>query len=375
MNVQYRDQPVAEATNASKLMTADGDIHPGRNGPKDMAPFLAQRWQDHLATYGSRLRQAYQKGPAYPKSQPYASRRDSYPPEGGRPGSSLGFMRTQLLDPNNCVLGILNATGDNGQAFQNREFGAAMCHAMNEWLIAEWTSKEPRLKASLVVPFEDTQAAVAEIERYAGNPNFVQILMLNRTAEPPGQKRYWPIYEAAARAKLPIGVHAFGFGGFPVTGSGWPSYYIEDMVGHAQSCQAFLTSFVIEGVFERIPATKLVLIESGFGWVPSLAWRLDKIWRRLRDETPHLKRLPSEYIREHVWLTTQPMEEPATRDHVLDTIDCIGWDRLLFATDYPHWDYDDPAHILPMPVPEAKRRDFFLGNALRLYGQPDAAAT
>ena len=206
MNVQYRDQPVAEATNASKLMTADGDIHPGRNGPKDMAPFLAQRWQDHLATYGSRLRQAYQKGPAYPKSQPYASRRDSYPPEGGRPGSSLDFMRKQLLDPNNCVLGILNATGDNGQAFQNREFGAAMCHAMNEWLIAEWTSKEPRLKASLVVPFEDTQAAVAEIERYAGNPNFVQVLMLNRTAEPPGQKRYWPIYEAAARAKLPIGI-------------------------------------------------------------------------------------------------------------------------------------------------------------------------
>jgi len=228
------------------------------------------------------------------------------------------------------------------------------------------------LKASLVVPFEDTQAAVAEIERYAGNPNFVQILMLNRTAEPPGQKRYWPIYEAAARAKLPIGVHAFGFGGFPVTGSGWPSYYIEDMVGHAQSCQAFLTSFVIEGVFERIPQTKLVLIESGFGWVPSLAWRLDKIWRRLHDETPHLKRLPSEYIREHVWLTTQPMEEPAIREHVLDTMDWIGWDRLLFATDYPHWDYDDPVHVLPMPVPEAKRRDFFLGNALRLYGQPGA---
>ena len=59
--------------------------------------------------------------------------------------------------------------------------------------------------------------------------------MVTRTAEPPGQKRYWKIYEAAAAANLPIGVHAFGFGGYPVTGSGWPSFYIEDMVGHAQS--------------------------------------------------------------------------------------------------------------------------------------------
>ena len=46
-----------------------------------------------------------------------------------------------------------------------------------------------------------------------------------------------------------------------MTGAGWPSFYIEDMVGHAQSSQAFLTSLVIEGVFERIPNFKLVLIE------------------------------------------------------------------------------------------------------------------
>jgi len=368
MNVQLRDQPAAAPAHASRLMTADGDIHPGRN-PGDLAPYLEKRWRDHLATYGSRLRQAYQKGPAYPKSQPHASRRDSWPPEGGRPGSSLPFMQKQLLDANNCVLGILNATGDNGQAFQNREFGVAMCRAMNEWLIHEWTGKDKRLKASLVVPFEDTDAAVKEIEHYAGHPDFVQVLMLNRTAEPPGQKRYWKIYEAAAAAGLPIGVHAFGFGGYPVTGSGWPSYYIEDMVGHAQSCQAFLTSFLIEGVFERIPETKLVLIESGFAWAPPLAWRLDKLWRRLKDETPHLKRAPSEYMREQVWFTTQPMEEPVTREHVMDTIEWLGWDRLIFATDYPHWDYDDPAHVLPVAVAEDKRRDFFLNNALKLYRQ------
>src|SRR6201999_1697811 len=164
------------------------------------------------------------------------------------------------------------------------------------------------LKGSIVVPYEDAEAAVAEIERYAADPHFVQVLMLSRTSEPPGQKRYWKVYEAAAAAGLPVGVHAFGFGGYPVTGGGWPSYYIEDMVGHAQSAETFLTSLVIEGVFERLPALKLVMIESGFAWLPSLGWRLDKLWKRLKEETPHLRRAPSEYIREAVWLTPQPME-------------------------------------------------------------------
>ena len=292
MNVQVTSKPLPQAANQSALATADCDIHPQRNSDKALQPYLEARWIEHMQTFGCRPRQAYQAGPAYPKGQPNAARRDAWPP-GGRPGTSLPFLREQLLDKNNCMLGILNATGDNGQSFQNREFGAAVCHAMNEWQLHEWLLPEPRLKGSIVVPYEDADAAVAEIERYADDPHFVQVLMLSRTSEPPGQKRYWKVYEAAAAAGLPVGVHAFGFGGYPVSGAGWPSYYIEDMVGHAQSSQSFLTSMVIEGVFERVPKLRLVLIEAGFAWLPSLAWRLDKIWNRLKVETPHLKRLPS----------------------------------------------------------------------------------
>jgi hypothetical protein len=134
------------------------------------------------------------------------------------------------------------------------------------------------------------------------------VLLLSRNVEPLGQRRYWPIYQAAEEAGLPVGVHAFGFRGNPITPSGWPSYYIEEMVGHSQCQQSALASLVLEGVFERFPKLKMVMIEAGFGWAPSLAWRLDKAWRRLRSEVPHVKRPPSEYIREQVWWTTQPME-------------------------------------------------------------------
>jgi predicted TIM-barrel fold metal-dependent hydrolase len=143
---------------------------------------------------------------------------------------------------------------------------------------------------------------------------------------------------------------------------------MEEMVGHAQCCQALLTSMVLEGVFERVSSLRFVVVEAGFAWLPSLAWRLDKHHARLREETPHLTRAPSDYLRQHVWFTTQPMEEPENPKHLNDIIDWIGWDRVLFASDYPHWDFDDPVQALPIRLDEPRRRGFFLENARTLYG-------
>ena len=368
MNVQLRPEAIRPATTRAAI--ADCDIHPAIRRESDLHPWLPARWREHIATFGISRRLGMHTGPAYPKSQPNASRRDAYPPEGGRQGSSLAFMQAQHLDPNNVALGILNPLNP-GEGALNADLSAALCFAINEWQRAEWTSKDGRLRASVVVPYEDAAASTAEIRRWAGERDFVQVLMLSRTSEPLGNRRYWPIYAAAEEAGLPVAVHAFGYGGNPITSSGWPSHYIEEMSGHAQSCQAGLASMVIEGVFERFPTLRLVLVEAGFAWAPSLAWRLDKVWKMLKAETPHLQRAPSETIRDHVWWTTQPMEEPEPREHLLDTIGWIGWDRLLFATDYPHWDFDDPAQALPLRIDETHRRSLFLDNARAVYGVRD----
>jgi uncharacterized protein len=366
MNVQLRSTPSATAT--SRIAVADCDIHPATRETRDLFPWLAERWRRHLAEYGAGRRLGMQNGPAYPKSQPNASRRDAYPPEGGRQGSSLSFMQAQHLDPNNVVLGILNPL-NGGQGVLNADLSAALCRAVNEWQVAEWTGKDGRLKASVVVPYEDAQASATEIRHWAAHKDFVQVLLLSRTAEPLGNRRYWPIYEAAAEAGMPVAVHAFGYSGNPITSGGWPSFYIEEMTGHAQSCQAALASMVIEGIFERYPALRVILVEAGFAWAPPLAWRLDKSWKTLKSETPHLTLAPSEYMRRQVWWTTQPMEEPEPREHLLDTIGWMGWDKLLFATDYPHWDFDDPAYALPLRITEKQRGRFFLGNAQNVYSR------
>lgn len=368
MNIEIVDRKSVEKGAEAALGIVDGDIHPRPREAKSLHPYLSERWRRHMDEFGMIPRHGYQNGPAYPKGNPDASRRDAVPPNGGRPGSDLDFMRAQHLDPNQIGLGVLNAITPAPGSAQNIDLSIALARALNEWQVAEWTEKEPRLKASIVVPYEDGAAAAAEIEHWAGDPNFVQVLLMSRTAEPLGQRRYWPIYEAAARNDLPVGIHAFGYGGYPVTGGGWPSYYIEEMSGHAQCCQGLLTSMVIEGVFERFPTLRVVLVEAGFAWLPALGWRLDKHWKTLKEETPHLKLPPSEYIRRNVWLTTQPMEEPERRRHLTDIIDWIGWDRLVFATDYPHWDFDDPAHAFPIRLSESQHRMIFRDNGMALYG-------
>jgi predicted TIM-barrel fold metal-dependent hydrolase len=373
MTVDVMNRAGAEPATASRLAIADCDIHPRPAGAgiggvsKSLYPYLTQRWREHVETFGIAYRQQWEKGSAYPKGQPQACRRDAWP-NGGMPGSDPKFMAAQHLDPNNVAFGILNPL-TSGQGAQNPDLSAAITHATNEWQKAEWTSQDRRLKASVVIPYEDAQASVREIELRAGDRDFAQVLLLSRTAEPLGQRRYWPIYEAAAAANLPIGIHAFGYGGWPVTGSGWASYYIEEMVGHAQSQQALLISMIFEGVFERFPDLKVVLVEAGLAWGASLMWRMDRQWSKLRRETPHLKRLPSEYMKTNVWFTTQPVEEPEPRSHLAEAIEWIGWDRILFATDYPHWDFDDPAQALPIRMDEARRRQVFLENAKAVYAQ------
>jgi predicted TIM-barrel fold metal-dependent hydrolase len=115
------------------------------------------------------------------------------------------------------------------------------------------------------------------------------------------------------------------------------------------------------------------MLEGGFSWSLPLANHLDRNWRLLASEVPHLKRLPSEYMHDHILFSSQPVEE-AYDSHGTDSI-LAAWKqldaekRLMFSSDYPHWDYDDPKRSLPN-MPEEMKRRIMAENALDLYKLP-----
>ncbi|HEV8632650.1 MAG TPA: amidohydrolase family protein [Chloroflexota bacterium] len=360
--VLAEERAVSADKRRTRTAVIDCDIHTAPKSEKTLGKYMSERWRRHHETFGGRGH----SGAYYPRANLNAARTDSWPPKGGPPGSDLEFLREQLIDGWAMDFGVMTPLiGGGGQL--NPGYGDAIARACNEWQVAEWIEPEPRLKGSIIAYYEDGELAAAEIERMASEKRLVQILLVARTAEPLGRRRYWPIYEAACKHDRPVAFHFGGSGGGPITAAGWPSYYYEDHCGMPAAFEAQLTSFVYEGIFEHFPTLRLVLIEGGFGWLPSLCWRMDRAHKLLKDEVPHLKRLPSEYVRDHVWLTTQPIEEPTDPEHFRWIVDAIGHDKLMFATDYPHWDFDAPDQALPVRLPPEVEGKIMAENARSFY--------
>jgi predicted TIM-barrel fold metal-dependent hydrolase len=271
---------------------------------------------------------------------------------------------------------LTGATTYPASILPDPDYAAALCRAFNDWTIETWLARDTRLRFAASVATSDPDKAAAEVRRLAAFPGVVAIMLPTGNTRPYGNRHYHPIWAACEEVGFPVMVHpgneGAGMAG-PPTGVGYPTYYLETRMARPQMAMAHSASLICEGVFEKFPRLKFAFVEVDQFWVPGFMWHMDADWKSLREQTPWVKRLPSEYFRQHIRVGSQPFEEPPRREdlfHMLETMHAE--ETLIYCSDWPHWDWDDPATTFPR-MPEHLHQRIFAENARELLRLPQAA--
>ena len=247
-----------------------------------------------------------------------------------------------------------------------RELEVELATAYNRWIVEHVLPHEPRMKAMLYLPFNTPSAAEAMVKRFLGAPGVVGFLVTSTRYQPVHANEYMRVYRMLEEAGMPIGFHAH---------HNWHNEYTKHLNRfismHALSFvlnnMVHMTNWVINGIPERFPKLKTIWIESGLAWVPFLMQRLDNEYLMRVSEAPLLKRMPSDYMRD-MFYSMQPLESHNMK-LTEGTFEAINADsQLLYASDWPHWDFDVPARVFELPFLTDQGRRNILGlNAARVF--------
>jgi predicted TIM-barrel fold metal-dependent hydrolase len=344
----------------------------------DIAPYLDEPWRTRVAgvdarrllpsTLGDRMMQGrifradvdYNQAPGY-----------TLPPEIGGPSqeqvlncmSNLGIDAVILVSNRLSPIGHLSVRG----------LATALANGYIDYMLDRVVDPSKGIYTMPIIPWQEPEAGAAIIDRVAGNDAVVGVCFMTSGANPPlGDVKYDPIYAAAERHGLPIVYH--GAPGLTLTeganyADGFQQLLEAQSVGFVVSNMIQLTSILVSGLPERFPGLRYLFQEAGVFWVPMVMYRLDEYFLKRREEAPLLTALPSEYVRDRVYIGTQPIEVPKDSRHLEAVFAmCNGEKRFCFASDYPHFDYDDPSVIKKLPFLSSSAKAAVLhGNAATLF--------
>jgi predicted TIM-barrel fold metal-dependent hydrolase len=350
------------------MVVVDADVHVN-DTPGALAPYCDLPWRLSLEAL---------HGASYPYLQVpgFAPNMRLDPPIQGshayRSVDTAAAMRAELSELE-IDIGILFPDHMlTFAALPNIEYATALAQAYNRWLMEEWLLKEPGLYGVMLATPQNPEAAAREIERYAKEERIVGIYLPTAGVNPLwGHRIYDPIMAAADATGLPVCLHSVTLvsPAFPCQLDQFENHFGRQVLSHSFAMMANLTSLIHSGVPARFPNLRVVFTEAGIAWVPYMMWRMDKYFNEYRRMVPFLEQRPSEYIRERMWFATQPIEEPDNPKDLVATIDLIGGpERIIFASDWPHHDFDHPRTIMKLPMPGEAKRKIMGENALRLFG-------
>ena len=287
----------------------------------------------------------------------------------GKLGMNITDVPTRLrdMDTEGIEVSVLfPTTGFAITQSPEKDYAAAYCRGYNDW-IASVCKESPRLKGIGLVPFQDVPAAVAEVNRAITKLGLAGIAVASfGMKEHLGTPIFWPIYEELQRLNAPLLVHNSRQG--PAGEIRFDTFLFAHTIGRPFETLIDCAALAYGGVPEKFPQLRIAFLECGCGWVPYWMDRMDEEWEKRQSEAPLLKAKPSEYMTRGNWFYAAEPEE-STLPYVIDR---IGDDKILFASDYPHWDGMFPYVVSTIhgrkDISEESKGKFLGENAKKLYG-------
>jgi uncharacterized protein len=318
--------------------------------PADLIPYCDAPWRGRLEAGGP----------------------DFWPsgPDAGQSTSTPQAMRAELSGMN-VDIGVLLPDRLTGLAMvPDGEHAAALARAYNAWLVDTWCLPGDGLLGCLVACPQDPHGTAAEIEEYAHHPGVVGVYLPGTAVDPLwGHRTYDPVFRAAEAADLPVLLHSVEVVHpvFPFNAHGYVSGFARHVTTETFSVMANIIDMMATGVPVRFPMLRIAVVGAGVAWVPFLGLRLDKVYLEKRREVPILAERPSHYMR-NFFFGTQPVEEPQDLQDLVTLVGLFdGEDQSVFASGWPHRDFDHPNKILQSAFSDEAKRKILGGNALRLF--------
>ena len=242
----------------------------------------------------------------------------------------------------------------------------ALSRAYNRWMVERILPEDERIKGLLYLPFNTPEACVELVKQHANNPAIIGYTVTSTRNKPVHHNAYMPLYSLIEETGKPLAFHS-GFNWSDPSFLQLNRFISMHAISFVHYSLIHMTNWIINGLPERFPKIKLVWVESGLAWIPFLMQRLDHEYLMRSFEAPNCKRLPSEYMRE-MYYTSQPLER-SNMKVLRSTMEAFNADtQLLYASDWPHWDFDPPSSITMLPFLNEQAKRNILGlNAARVF--------
>ena len=359
-----------------EMMIVDCDAHHYENENfGDIFPFMENDVLKQL-TMGGRLKNGVQALlPTQIGYQDMGGRVTRYPLRSSEKTDPNRLRDVQLgerwMDAMGVDYSCLFPTGMlNVGLHPQKEMEVELCWAYNRWLTeVVLPENHGRFYTQLALPLSDPDASLRQVEKFGACKGVTGFMVTTVRTLPVHDNALMKVYRAIEERGLSLAFHSGPNWGEPVF-QGLNRFISVHALGFSFYNILHCTNWVINGMGERFPKLPVIWIESGLAWIPFLMQRLDHEYMMRPSEAPLLKKKPSDYMRD-MFYSTQPMEiqdmealETTFRMMNAET-------QLMYASDYPHWDFDLPSTIYDLPfLSEKAKHNILGGTAARLFKLP-----